>query len=230
MENDATFVAPEGVYSLTDEQKPPAMHVPIGPIPAAHAAAHTKISSITVHFPISSGKAGQPFLGVLNREGRREKEKEKEREKDRLLPPPAQAEKEGSLSGSDNSREDATSEFDNISSSAPKATLAFSPPFQGPLSPGGLITPVSPGPSVTGGNATNGLGLGKKKPYSRPKHNMRTTSSTFVTKLQSVDGLSRLMGAKQGEVTFLFYNYGKNLFWTEAKAKVREAHRGCCSC
>jgi hypothetical protein len=68
---------------------------------------------------------------------------------------------------------------------------------------------------------------GKRRALSRPKHNMRTTSSTFITRLQCVEGLAKVLQAKQGEVTYLFYNSAKNFYWVEAgvQAKVRLAPR-----
>jgi len=66
------------------------------------------------------------------------------------------------------------------------------------------------------------LGSTKKKSISRPKQNMRTTTSTFVTRLQSIDGLSRYLQSKQTDVTFLFYNCAKNFFWAELGSKTKE--------
>ncbi|KIJ27834.1 hypothetical protein M422DRAFT_261873 [Sphaerobolus stellatus SS14] len=228
-ENDAAFVAPEGVYSLTDEQKPPAIHVPIGPIPPAHAAAHTRLSCITIKYPLhtSSGRGlgGQPFRGVLNRGGEGKNKKDKEGlgkdgagDKESLSGSENSGGKEGRDNGNNN-RADDPSPTDDPSSPLP---IPFTPP------PSALFTPVSPALSPNanansnniGGGGLGGAGGGKKKQaFSRPKHNMRTTSSTFVTKLQSVDGLSRIISGKQGEVTYLFYNYGKSFYWTEVKAK-----------
>jgi hypothetical protein len=58
---------------------------------------------------------------------------------------------------------------------------------------------------------------------------MRTTSSTFITRLQSIEGLNKTLSSKQGEVTFLFYNTGKAFLWVEVgnKAKVRPTLLGC---
>jgi hypothetical protein len=54
---------------------------------------------------------------------------------------------------------------------------------------------------------------------------MRTTSSTFIARarVQAMEGLARTIQSKQGDVTYLFYNSSKNLYWVEAgvKAKVR---------
>ncbi|KAF8575780.1 hypothetical protein K439DRAFT_1249109, partial [Ramaria rubella] len=49
MENEATFVAPEGVYLLTEEQKPPAMHIQV--LNSIHGPVYTRLSTVTVRFP-----------------------------------------------------------------------------------------------------------------------------------------------------------------------------------
>ena len=61
----------------------------------------------------------------------------------------------------------------------------------------------------------------KKKSVSRPKRNIRTTTSTFVTRLHSAEGLTRALQNKQGDVTFMFYNQAKNFFWTELGTKTK---------
>jgi hypothetical protein len=61
----------------------------------------------------------------------------------------------------------------------------------------------------------------RKKGAARPKHNMRTTSSTFITRLHTAEGMSRALQSKTGDVTFLFYNSAKSFFWTEAGSKVK---------
>ncbi len=68
---------------------------------------------------------------------------------------------------------------------------------------------------------------GKRRGLSRPKHNIRTTSSTFITRLQCVEGLAKALQAKQGEATYVFYNSARNFYWVEAgvQAKVRFAPR-----
>ena len=85
-------------------------------------------------------------------------------------------------------------------------------------------TPVQPAPTSLfspGPDAT-----GKKKSTRRPKHNIRTTSSSFVTRLQSTENLNRHLSSRTGEVTFMFYNAAKTFFWTElgSKSKVRVFH------
>lgn len=55
----------------------------------------------------------------------------------------------------------------------------------------------------------------------RPKHNIRTTSSTFLTRVQSAEGLIKSLQTKQGEATYLFYNHVKSFIWTEVGTKTK---------
>jgi catabolite repression protein CreC len=64
---------------------------------------------------------------------------------------------------------------------------------------------------------------GKRRTLSRPKHNMRTTSSTFITRVQCMEGLAKTLQAKQEEVTYLLYNSTKNLYWIEGAFLPRES-------
>jgi hypothetical protein len=88
-------------------------------------------------------------------------------------------------------------------------------------------SPDLPSESTGGADAGPGLfsspapGAARKKGASRPKHNMRTTSSTFITRLHTAEGLTRTLQAKTGEVAFLFYNAAKSFFWTEAGSKLK---------
>ena len=59
----------------------------------------------------------------------------------------------------------------------------------------------------------------KKRSTARPRHNIKTSSSTFITRIQTAEGLSRTLQAKQGDATFLFYNLGKTFVWVEASVK-----------
>ncbi|KAF7295514.1 Catabolite repression protein creC [Mycena indigotica] len=170
MENESTFVAPEGVYSVTEEHKPSLLPHLIS-TPALHP---TRVSTIAVRFHAKSG-GGAAFVQLLggNKDSRKEKAKE-----DSV-----------SVSSSDTPDEDGQAQ-ENI------------PP----------TTPLFAGPPA----------VGKKKGFSRPKHNIRTTSSTFITRLQNAEGFPRSLQSKQGEVTFLFYNVSKTFLWMEAGAKAKE--------
>ncbi|KAK0463809.1 WD40-repeat-containing domain protein [Desarmillaria tabescens] len=61
-------------------------------------------------------------------------------------------------------------------------------------------------------------GLAKKKHVGRPKHNIRTTSSTFITRAD----VPKALQSKQGDMTFLFYNTGKSFLWVETGSKSKE--------
>ena len=105
--------------------------------------------------------------------------------------------------------------------------VLFSPGASGGASPTGVGVVAGVGVGVGGAGGAAGAGGGpagaKRKTISRPKHSIRTTSSSFVTRLQTAEGLTRTLANKQGDVTFMFYNALKSFFWTEVgvKAKVR---------
>ncbi|THU88588.1 WD40 repeat-like protein [Dendrothele bispora CBS 962.96] len=64
--------------------------------------------------------------------------------------------------------------------------------------------------------------VGKKKQSARPKQNIKTTSSTFITRIQTAEGYTRTMQSKQGDCTFLFYNQIKSFLWVEAGTNSKE--------
>ncbi|KAG2350131.1 WD40 repeat-like protein [Suillus weaverae] len=198
MESDSAFVAPEGVYSVTEEHKP--LQFPIHSSTAAHPIYQTRLSSITVRFPpkhpASPGLA--QFLGAnLAKDLKKDKEKEKDAlAKERL--------EERSMSSSDTPEDSHTSP--DVVLTTPDLSVSTPAEHQQYK----LFSHPSISPSK------------KKSHISRPKHNMRTTSSTFITRLQSVEGLNKTLAAKQGEITFLFYNTGKAFLWIEVGAKAKE--------
>lgn len=61
----------------------------------------------------------------------------------------------------------------------------------------------------------------KKKSLRRPKNNIGTTSSSFVTRLHTFGSLSKQLSGKVGDVTFMFYNSARTFFWTELGFKNR---------
>jgi hypothetical protein len=198
MESDSAFVAPEGVYSVTEEHKPPA--VPAQSAATAASIYPPRLSTITVHFNHSkhgSSPGLAQLLGAnLTKDSRREKDKEREKDSKPLLD-------ERSLSSSDTPDDNYTS----ADITSPQTTLAQD----------SIISPeprhkLFAHPSVSGK---------KKSNYSKPKHNMRTTSSTFITRMQSAEGLSKILASKQGEVTFVFYNTGKAFLWYEVGTKAK---------
>jgi hypothetical protein len=173
MENEATFVAPEGVYTVTEEHKPSVLpHV----VAAAPPIYPTRVSTVVVKFPANKSGGGPGFAQLLggNKESRKEKPKEKE---DAI-----------SLSSSDSPEDDTSPTQDT----ATREHTLFAP-----------------------------TAAGKKRAVSRPKHNIRTTSSTFITRMQNAEGSSRILQSKQGDVTFIFYNVSKSFLWIEAGAKTK---------
>lgn len=203
MESELTFIAPEGVYSNIEEHKPTQLNAHL--VPAQPSVYPTRISTVVVRYPLSK-PAVAPGLATLlggNNSKNREKEQAREREREVLR----EKEDGQSLSSSDRqaSEEDGTSGSpEKFDSPAPQPLLSQSPAH-------GFLSP--------------NIGI-KKKAVSRPKHNIRTTTSTFVTRLHSVEGLYRTLQNKQGDISFLFYNHAKNFFWSElgTKAKVCSMH------
>ncbi|THG97691.1 hypothetical protein EW026_g4358 [Hermanssonia centrifuga] len=199
MDNESTFVAPEGVYSVTEEHKHGllALHA----VNASVLTYPTKLKTVTVKFNASKTANSQVLSQLLGGSREKENKREKEKEKEKAL----LKEREDGLSVSSSETPDDipspdASTFSPSPESAPTPTLAheqlktiFSHPPQG----------------------------GKKKSIARPKHNMRTTSSTFITRLQNLDNLNRNLQSKHGEATFLFYNSSKSFVWTEAGTKAK---------
>ncbi|OAX44596.1 WD40 repeat-like protein [Rhizopogon vinicolor AM-OR11-026] len=205
MESDTAFVAPEGVYSVTEEHKP--LPVLSHSSTSAHPIYHTRLSTITVRFPhkhpASPGIA--QFLGAnltkdLKKEKDKDKDKDRDKDKDAFIKERPQFE-ETSMSSSDTPDDS----FTSPDVATPDLTVS---------------TPAEPQHKLF---SHPSISAGKKKPtMSRPKHNMRTTSSTFITRLQSIEGLNKILSSKQGDVTFLFYNTGKAFLWVEVGNKTKE--------
>lgn len=207
MESELTFIAPEGVYSNIEEHKPTQLNAHL--VPAQPSLYPTRISTVVVRYP-QSKPAIAPGLAQLlggNNSKNREKEQAREREREVLK------EKEDGQSLSSSERQ--ASEEDGTSGSPEKSD---SPALQPSLS-------QSPMHEHAKGFLSPSMGM-KKKSVSRPKHNIRTTTSTFVTRLHSAEGLTRTLQNKQGDISFLFYNHAKNFFWSElgSKAKVCTSH------
>lgn len=193
MENELTFVAPEGVYSVTEEHKPSVLGIhTINATPTLHP---TRLTTVVIKFPAPKPGSGQVFTQLLG--GNREKDVKKDKP----------SLKDDGLSVSSSDTPDDPPGSPEIASSPPEA----------------LNSPVAGQEQVNTIFSQAPAGLGKKKSSaSRPKHNMRTTSSTFITRLQNADNLSKTLQSKQGDTTFLFYNTAKTFVWTEAGAKLKE--------
>ncbi|KAK7040943.1 hypothetical protein VNI00_009539 [Paramarasmius palmivorus] len=181
MENEATFVAPEGVYTVVEEHKPSVLQ--------AHAASSapihypTRLTTITVRFPAHKHGGGGPgFANLLGGNKDSKKEKEKPVREDGV-----------SLSSSDT-----PDEGDNPSDPG-------NPPVNHHLF------------------SSYSVRAKKKATSSRPKQNIKTTSSTFITRIQYAEGYAKLMQSKQGETSFIFYNQVKTLLWVEAGVKAKRS-------
>ncbi|KAF8744004.1 WD40 repeat-like protein, partial [Rhizoctonia solani] len=189
IENDSTFVAPEGVYSLTEEYKPPPIHTTTAGIAASF---HSKLTTITVKF--APPKAGSQGITSLLGGGKAVKEKEKDKKRDEDVQGNASGESEHELGGEQEPEPD----MDDPSTPQQQQQL-FSP------------TGLKPSPLTP-----------RKKSVARPKHNIKTTSSSFVTRLHTMEGLTKYLGSKSGDVTFMFYNAGKSFYWMDVSGKLRE--------
>ena len=200
MESELTFVAPEGVYTNTEEHKP----TPLNPhiIVSTPSTYPTRLSTIVVHYPLTK-HAVTPGLAHLLGGGKDNKSKEKEKEREKEKEKEREKEKDDgqSLSSSEKlgTDDDTSGSPDNLASPALQPSSSQSPTFF----------------------SSQAMNMGKKKSVSRPKRNIRTTTSTFVTRLQSAEGLTKFLQNKQGEVTYMFYNSSKNFFWTELGTKPK---------
>lgn len=191
MENDATFIAPEGLWTMSEQHIPPIIQ---SHLPSTQQIYPTKLSTITVKFPAPKGGA-QGFTSLLGGGGKA-KESDKDKSKD------GKTGYEDSVSGSEG-QDDGPSDLPTD----PDLERERDPSPLQPLPASLFSAPESP--------------LNKKKSVRRPKHNIRTTSSSFVTRIQSVEGLNKLLTSKVGDNTFLFYNAAKSFFWTEVGTKSK---------
>lgn len=151
----------------------------------------TKISTVIVRYP--GQKPGpQPFAQLLGKEQKKIPQKDRD-------------------DGVSVSSSDTQDEFNS-------PDLAAQAPQDGSLS-----TPATPYDQLNNifSSHSPGTPMGKKKGNVRPKHNIRTTSSTFLTRVQSAEGLTKSLQSKQGEATYLFYNHVKSFIWTEVGTKMK---------
>ncbi|KAF5381077.1 hypothetical protein D9615_004171 [Tricholomella constricta] len=188
MDNESTFVAPEGVYTVTDEHKPPPNFAPYGG-PAVYPS---KVSSVVVTFPATKQQSGAPgFVQLLG--GNKDTKKDKTN---------GLKEREDGISLSSSDTPDEADQPTSTQEHAPTSPSASQEPH----------TLFSHNPTASG----------KKKQTVRPKHNIRTTSSTFITRIQNAEGLVKTLQSKQGDTTFLFYNLAKSWLWIEAGSKAKD--------
>lgn len=187
MENESAFVAPEGVYSVTDEHKPtPAQLAAVSAGPSLYP---TRVTHVVVKFAQAKQAASQGFANLLGGVGAGKDVKKDKAAKDKddgVSLSSSDTPDEGDGPGLSTHPQDspAPHEQNHIFSSAPSAN-------------------------------------GKKKNFSRPKHNIRTTSSTFITRIQTSEGLTKTLASKQGDVSFLLFNSAKTFSWIEVGSKAK---------
>ena len=216
MENDSAFVAPEGVYSVIEEHRPSTVTPHVNNTNVPSTSYPTKLSTILIRYPAQNKASGsQAFAQLLG--GGKEKDAKKDKSKtddagkdkdNHLKPPPREREDGASLSSSDTQDDAGNASPDLSAGNPPVPEVANTPAHEQPNT---IFSTHSP---------TNTAG-GKKKASTRPKHSIRTTSSTFVSRIQTAEGLAKHLQSRQGEVTYVFYNYLKSLIWTEAGGKVK---------
>jgi len=181
-------VAPEGVYSVTDEHK-----LSLAQNHAANAGPSiypTKVCSVVVRFTATKQGSAPGLAQLLG--GNKEQKKGN-------LTSLKEREDGVSLSGSDTPDE----------GEQPSSSTQEHPPAS-PSIPHEHHTLFSHSPIAS-----------KKKNAARPKHNIRTTSSSFITRIQTAEGLTKTLQAKQGDATFLFFNQAKSYVWVEAGSKAK---------
>lgn len=216
MENDSTFVAPEGVYSVIEEHRPATINPHITNTNASPATYPTKLSTILIRYPAHNKASGsQAFAQLLG--GGKEKEAKKDKgktddtgkDKDTHLKPPTREREDGaSLSSTDTQDDGGNGSPDHSAGSPPVPEVSSTPAHEQPST---IFSTLS---------STN-VASGKKKASTRPKHSIRTTSSTFVSRVQTAEGLAKHLQSRQGEVTYVFYNHVKSFIWTEVGSKVK---------
>jgi catabolite repression protein CreC len=191
MDNETSFVAPEGMYTMAEEHRPPPLHVHL---PTTLPLYPTRLSTVIVKFP--TPKTPSPGFTALLGGGGKGKEIER-REKRGLSTNGAHEDSQSSSEqGEEVSPDPGDPDREKGTSTIPPPTSLFSPGSES--------------------------GLSSKKSTRRPRHNIRTTSSSFVTRLQTTENLNKHLSLMSGDVTFLFYNFAKGFLWTElgTKAKV----------
>jgi|SRR5271168_4918216 len=193
MENNSTFVAPEGVYSVTDEHKQ--TQAQSNSMNIGTAVYPSRVSSVLVRFPPPKQGSVPGFAQLLGGGSKSEPKKDRA-----VAPGPKDREDGVTVSVSRVSSSDAPDESD----------------------------PQPPSQEHAAGSSTYELytlfshpASAKKKTATRPKHNIRTSSSTFISRINTAEGLSKTLQSKQGKVTFLFYNMAKSFVWIEAGSKSK---------
>ncbi|KZT09604.1 WD40 repeat-like protein [Laetiporus sulphureus 93-53] len=196
MESESTFVAPEGVYSVTEEHRPAgAGQHTVNAVPILFP---TRVSAFTIRYPAKS--TNSPVFSQLLSGGR---EKEYKKEKNAATNQGLKEREDGASVSSSEDPDDASPDV----STAPGPENIRSSPVIAHDSPNTIFS--------------HALG-GKKKAAAKPRHSLKATSSTFITRLQNADNAQKSLQSRQGDATFLFFNSAKSFILTEAGTKVKE--------
>ncbi|KAG9013240.1 hypothetical protein FRB90_006110 [Tulasnella sp. 427] len=199
MDDSNTFVSPEGVYTHAEEHRPPLptpIYSSVSNAPTAASIA-TRISTVLVNYPALKTSSSQAFSALLGG-GKGDKKDKKAGHHVHL---PAVPDQEESVSSGD-------AEDGNNTNAAAGGTTDVTPTAtEHPPHHPQLFSPPT---------ATTGL-HGKKKSV-RAKQNLKTTTSSFVSRYHCIEGLQKHLSAKTGETTFIFYNAGKTFYVTETDA------------
>ncbi|KAG8940074.1 hypothetical protein FRC00_013257, partial [Tulasnella sp. 408] len=209
MDDSNTFVSPEGVYTHAEEHRPPLptpIYTSVSNAPTSASIA-TRITAVVVNFPALKPSSSQPFSALLG--GGKGDKKDKDKKAGHHLTLPAVPDQEESVSSGD--AEDGNTNAAGAGAATDVTPTAPEHPPHHPL----LFSPP---------NAT--AGLQAKKKSVRAKQNLKTTTSSFVSRYHCIEGLHKHFGAKTGETTFIFYNAGKTFHVTETDAGTTR-HKGC---
>lgn len=201
MDDSNTFVSPEGVYTHAEEHRPPLptpIYTSVSNAPTSASIA-TRITAVVVNFPALKPSSSQPFSALLG--GGKGDKKDKDKKAGHHLTLPAVPDQEESVSSGD--AEDGNTNAAGAGAATDVTPTAPEHPPHHPL----LFSPP---------NAT--AGLQAKKKSVRAKQNLKTTTSSFVSRYHCIEGLHKHFGAKSGETTFIFYNAGKTFHVTETDA------------
>lgn len=209
MDDSNTFVSPEGVYTHAEEHRPPLptpIYTSVSNAPTSASIA-TRITAVVVNFPALKPSSSQPFSALLG--GGKGDKKDKDKKAGHHLTLPAVPDQEESVSSGD--AEDGNTNAAGAGAATDVTPTAPEHPPHHPL----LFSPP---------NAT--AGLQAKKKSVRAKQNLKTTTSSFVSRYHCIEGLHKHFGAKSGETTFIFYNAGKTFHVTETDAGTAR-HKVC---
>ncbi|KAG8853539.1 hypothetical protein FRB96_008141 [Tulasnella sp. 330] len=201
MDDPLTFVSPEGIYTQIEEHKPPVLHSYFSTQNATSPTAAqmaTKISVVALTFPAIRQPSSQAFTSLLggNKTDKQGTKKLAASETKHQPTLPAVQDKDESESSGEHPNLNADDQGDNPPRN-PSPTPAVEHPHPVLFSP------------------TLGAGLPAKKKSTRSKQNLKTTTSSFVTRYQAMEGFNKHLAMKTGDVNFMFYHSGKSFYMTE---------------